>query len=407
MNGPSKKEDARNVSLITGSGLLALLITAGFVAGDAMTRHDVVVMPLVKVRATVVQPSVFSGNDRLYGHVLTDQGLYQGFIRWDRNEGSWTDLLDATKGDRQSGIRFGHIRRIEVTGRQSALFTLKSGEEMELGARATDLGSGLRALIIQDPAHGTVKFEWSDLKVIEFEEAPADLRAPEARLFGTMTTRSGLEFTGHLAWDVDEIYTSDILDGNDGQRDRKIRFGRIASIERESSRAARVVLHDGEEMILRGTNDVNRSNGGISISDPELGQVKVSWEDFGSVHFSEPAGQSGGYDEFDGGERLRGTVLTEGGEELSGEIRWDRDEAFGWEMLNGEYRGVEFAIEFGKIARIVRTSRGAAVTLRDGRVFELTGSNDVDRSNNGIEIQADGKIWRVDWSDFVELRLDH
>jgi len=49
---------------------------------------------------------------------------------------------------------------------------------------------------------------------------------------------------------------------------------------------------------------------------------------------------------------------------------------------------VKFYIEFGKIARIQRGEEdfGAVVTLRDGRTFELSESNDVTWDNKGIFI---------------------
>ena len=56
-------------------------------------------------------------------------------------------------------------------------------------------------------------------------------------------------------------------------------------------RSACVVLNSGEELILSGTNDVNDENSGISVSDPALGQVKVGWDDFADVTFTQaPAG---------------------------------------------------------------------------------------------------------------------
>ena len=36
-------------------------------------------------------------------------------------------------------------------------------------------------------------------------------------------------------------------------------------------------------------------------------------------------------------------------------------------------------------------------------VFELTGSNDVDRGNRGITIHTDGRDFEVEWNDFVEV----
>jgi hypothetical protein len=353
-----------------------------------------------------------SGNPRLYGTVLTRNGrTHQGFIRWDRNEGSWSDLLDANKLRRrgttaQSGIRFGHVRRIDVLNRQSALFTLKSGERVEMGARATDLGSGLRALLVDDPAaEGAVELRWGELESVVFEPAPEEVTPREARLYGTLVTRSGLEFEGYIAWDVDEIYTTDVLDGDDrrGHR-REIPFGSIAAIERYDSRAARVVLATGEEAVLRGTNDVDASNSGITVSDPGLGQAKVDWDELESVRFHRPGSQPG-YGAFDGGSVLRGVVVTEMGEELSGEIAWDNDEESSWEMLNGDVDGVELHVEFGRIARIEKSRHGALVELRDGRTFLLSGSNDVDGGNRGITIRSGGGAHEVEWKAFRELRL--
>ena len=37
-------------------------------------------------------------DDRIYGRVTTAGGdVYEGYLRWDRNEGSWADLLNGTK----------------------------------------------------------------------------------------------------------------------------------------------------------------------------------------------------------------------------------------------------------------------------------------------------------------------
>ena len=36
--------------------------------------------------------------DRIWGQVHTKSGeVHEGFIRWDRNEGSWVDILDGSK----------------------------------------------------------------------------------------------------------------------------------------------------------------------------------------------------------------------------------------------------------------------------------------------------------------------
>ena len=95
------------------------------------------------------------------------------------------------------------------------------------------------------------------------------------------------------------------------------------------------------------------------------------------------------------------------GQEFEGFIRWDNDEEYSWEILDGENGGLKFDIEFGQIDTVRKLgSWGATVTLLDGRTFELEGLNDVDRDNKGIFVQQDdGSMVLVRWDDFDEMRL--
>lgn len=391
------------------------------------------------------------GPDRLYGTVETAAGdVFEGFIRWDRNEGSWADLLTGSKelpfrnlrqaeeltgyepdrdentisvfgiritwsdddrdypDEAESGIRFGHLRALEVLDDDRVRLELKSGRQVELEAGSTDVGEGNRGIRVADPERGTVELRWRDLERIEFRAAPSEPRpGPDGtRLFGTLRTESGMELTGYVAWDVDEILTGDVLDGEERGRDREIPFGRIAAIERDGFSGARVVLRNGEEVELRDSNDVDDGNRGISISDPALGQVTVEWDEFESIVFH-PDRTPTGYDAFDGAGPLYGTVVDEDGEGWTGRIRWDNDEEFGWEILDGRYRDMEFEIEFSRVESIrKRFGGGAEVVLRDGRVLELEDSNDVDRGNKGVFVTGeDGETVAVEWDDFREVRF--
>ena len=58
--------------------------------------------PLIffSVILTLLAPGPVDGQgpDRIWGRVETITGeIHEGFIRWDRNEGSWVDLLNGTK----------------------------------------------------------------------------------------------------------------------------------------------------------------------------------------------------------------------------------------------------------------------------------------------------------------------
>ena len=48
--------------------------------------------------AALAGPLGAQDGDRIWGQIHTTSGdVYEGFIRWDRNEGSWVDILDGRK----------------------------------------------------------------------------------------------------------------------------------------------------------------------------------------------------------------------------------------------------------------------------------------------------------------------
>jgi hypothetical protein len=405
--------------------------------------------PVLFALALGAAPEQAPSADRLYGRVVTSSGeVFEGFIRWDKNEGSWDDLLNGTKdipsenardaerlrgtgvgSDRtvsilglriswslddlhsstsDSGIRFGHVRSITVLDDDRALLLLRNGREIELSKGSTDIGTDGRGIEIEDARHAVTTLEWDDVDVVEFMPSPAGVEPTAARLYGTLEDRFGNVYTGWIAWDLDEILATDILNGEDRRgRKREIRFGEVAAIERASASSARVILTNGEEVVLDDSNDVDSSNRGIQVSDPDLGQVQVDWEAFESLRL-QPAPSGSSYGRFDGGHRLHGTVVTESGERHAGELRWDNDEEWSWEILDGSYSGITYDVEFGQVRHVRREgARGSTVTLVDGRVLDLEESNDVNEDNKGIYITPAGReTVLVRWDEFREITFD-
>jgi len=407
---------------------------------------------------TCAVPASAQDTHRIWGQVQTVSGeRYEGFLRWDRNEGSWVDILDGSKeipdenyliwleanrsGERPvrtielmgyriswneddpdfpstaaSGIRFGHLAALTVLEDGGVALDLRSGERLDLSGGATDIGPSIRELVVDDRRRGPVELDWRDLERIDFSAVPPGATAESPRLFGTVEDEDGRRFTGYISWDLDEILESDVLDGEDDDgKEWEIPFGDISSIEGRR-REVTVTMTSGDTLVLFGSNDVNRGNRGVQISDPDLGMVEVEWDEFRVLDLHE-APSPVEYGAFDGGHPLFGTVTTQSGEEITGRIRWDADEEWSWEFLNGQSEDVTFTIEFAKIDRIRRGSLGSTVTLVDGRAFELEDSNDVDWDNKGILLRVESdsgsepgldETWRfVDWDDFLEVRFDH
>jgi hypothetical protein len=297
---------------------------------------------------------------------------------------------------------------MRTLGDDGAILLLRDGSEVELRSTSSDLGTGLRELVVEVPGERTRELRWRDLERIRFRPVPLDAPDPgSARLHGTVEDRWGGRWTGDLSWDRDEVLSSDILDGEEEGEEREIPFELVAAVERRLEGGARVTLRNGRELVLTGTNDVDRGHRGVQVSDRELGRVEIPWDAFASVHFH-PPGDSPGYDDIRTPGPLRGTVVAEDGSRHRGRIVWDGDERAGWQHLDGEFRGLAFAVEFGGIRSIEKaSSRAARVELRDGRILELAESNDVDRTNRGIAVEEeDGSFEVIQWREFRRLELD-
>jgi len=400
----------------------------------------------------VFASAVSAESDLLYGKVYTfDDDVLEGYIRWDRNEVSWDDIIDGDKeldrrvrrkyrdhrrdydddrrifdgnrveifginifGDEwpsqaSSGLRMGHIKTLIPDGDNEVLLVLKSGDEVELKNGSGDIGKDIREILVDTDDEGIIELYWRDIDKIEFMDAPGRESKFGKRLYGTLVTRRGDEYNGYVCWDMDEAFDSDILDGSEGHRKRKIEFKDIAMIERRSSQSAIVTLRNGKKIRLDDSNDVDDSNRGIVISDYDLGRIVVEWDEFDYLEFKEPP-QGASYDKYGGGKKLHGTVVTEDGKEYKGEIMWDADETYTWELLDGKMDDVDFSIEFGNIKSIDKTSRrGSEVTLKDGRKLRLRDSNDIDDGNKGVIVRTnddrDDEVM-IDWDDFESIRLD-
>lgn len=364
---------------------------------------------------------------------------------------TWEQKHPSFERRHRSGIRFGHVAGLTIGegGRIGIVTRAQHETEMGIvrdsavieydGPETLDglqaLAESLNGVIIVHGLNNTawrienggrsVRVRGNDVARIEFAAPPPGPAPPSARLYGTVEDQGGRSFTGFVGWDRYEILESHVLDGfwedapglaipwESDRLSRSISFSEIRAVER-SPCGPTVTLKSGKVVPL--CSEPWQDPGPIRVSDPALGLVEVEWDALQSLRF-EPPPPTPGYDAFDGGHPLHGTVVTREGEEVTGRIRWDADEEWSWELLQGSSDDVDFSIEFGNVAHIQRdTTEGAHVSLRDGRSFHLTDGNDVDRDNRGIfifpapadadEAGQNAPKWRyVAWDDFREARF--
>jgi hypothetical protein len=371
-------------------------------------------------------PVALAGGE-IYGTIQTTDGeKLRGPIRWDRNEVFWDDLLNATRrepikkeegkrefnmslfGLRLGGasefthhlmaIPFGHLRALEpISGREARLF-LKNGEDLVVHSRSTDIGAGMRELVIEDEEKGAVNVRWESLQRVEFSQGAGPGRDAE-RLYGKVVTGDGT-VEGFIVFDLNSTLAGDTLKASTDDGERELRLGDLSRVEPTGDDAARVTL--GAEQPPIQMHDLNRGRGyrRLYVSPVGVGTVEIDWDDVERIDFAKPKA-SPRYDAFDGGRRLSGTLHGRDGKTWQGEIVWDRDESYTYDVLDGEIGDLEYEVPFANIRTIKRkSSLSSEIILRGGLSLELSGTNDVNDDNRGIIVLlADGTRKELDWED--------
>lgn len=380
----------------------------------------------------------------IYGEVTTWDGeTYEGQLRWDKEEAFWSDMFNASKVENENidyltrndmdelrearyqswsgngvridnnGVRvngrnirwannwnssefthqfscqFGELASIEKRSDKKAVVTFKNGERMRVsGSGYNDMNPKVR---VYDNNVGKIVLKWDDIERVAFKSTPKDWKSDIGEpLFGKVESWIG-EFTGYIIWDKDERLTTDELDGENRDVDLSIEFGNIRSIERRGN-SSEVVLKNGKNYRLSGSNDVDDDNRGIIVVTADNGRITLDWDDFEKVTFSdEPNTRMWTYAEFEPA-KLKGIVKLTDGESIEGTIVYDLDEAYNFEVLDGNIDDSEMEIPFRLIESIEpKNYTRSIVTLKTGTMLKLEGSQDVNERNTGILIFEDGK----------------
>lgn len=362
----------------------------------------------------------------IYGTVYTeDNEEYTGQIRWGKEEAFWFDHFNSSKPKNDNlqylsrseerelnhrseevalkglfgwtnfdsdhthsfSCQFGNIKAIEIGRRDRVEVELKNGDTIKLEGGSNDIDTYIQ---VADPELGNIKLEWNRVERVEFKNSPQSFESYYgAPLYGTVLTESGVSFTGYVQWDHDERLAHDELNGENRDGDIDLEFGKIKKIVK-SFRGSEITLHSGRTLELKGTNDVNDENRGIIVNIPGQGRVDIPWDEFEEVDFVEPKMGIINYDDFDGFEHINGSVITTNGKTYKGQIVYDLDETYQFEILNGELDDIEYFIPFQLVKSIEPSRRDRAIVqLKSGQNLKLEDSVDVSEDHDGVLVFAD------------------
>lgn len=394
----------------------------------------------------LINPIFAQSNCMLYGSVTTIDGkTYEGPIRWGDEEVFLSDIFNSVKTSnpylkylnksnfktnyksssrsksndwvnisiknnrrnssfftRKFQCRFGDIKSITVTGRESINLEINSEKFINLRGGSNDINTRVSILDIE---LGLLKINWNKIDLIKFfrpSVKPADSFGNG--IYGKLITTQG-EFTGFVQWDHDERLLNDKLDGKSSNGDLKIPFKKIKSISKHDN-SCLVKLHSGREIELYGTNDVNSSNKGIIMNLPNIGRADFHWKHFISFEILDTIDQASLCDtSFPKSERLYGKVYTKAGTEYEGVIVYDLDEAMDSELLNGYNDDIKFSIPLRNIESIKPMANDyASVVLNSGEKLFLGDQADVSYKNAGILIFTSSDEYHiVKWEELKKL----
>jgi hypothetical protein len=356
----------------------------------------------------------------IYAKVITkDSSTFEGFVKFGRRTFLWSDFFKLDKLENpyaqyipigkkkviqyeisdddsffrkdsrkltvhEFTVRLGYIKSMEFHDNRYISLELK--DEKYINLRSSYFHRDLD-IEITDKEFGRLKLDASQLERIEFMSAPDNLEITmSAPIYGTVLTKQG-EFTGFVCWDKDEIDEDDLLDGDWGRKGVSIYFKNIASIEKLNN-CCNVITRSGVSIELCGSNDVNRSNRGVIVNMPNVGELTIDWRDFESLQLNHSFDNIGlAYDDYKPAERLRGDVILKDGSIHSGIIVYDLDEAMTIENIDGKNAGLAFKIPFLNIKSITPKSlKYSKIVLTNGISLLLGKLQDVNYKNDGILI---------------------
>ncbi len=221
----------------------------------------------------------------LYGTLTTLKGgKFTGFIQWDNDECLSTDKLDGQSENGKMAIEFGNIASISPDGRGSRV-TLRSGRNLYLYG-SNDVDSRNRGIVVKNPEWGRVLVNWKNFDRLDFsDDIPGSGLAfksfdKQKPIAGRLKTTDGESLAGLFAFDLDEYWNWEMLDGKDDGLEYQIPFQQIKSIKPKNYNYSLITLRSGRELILGETQDVTDRHDGVLVfkNSKDEAPVFVPWK---------------------------------------------------------------------------------------------------------------------------------
>ncbi len=227
----------------------------------------------------------------LYGTVKTERRKkFTGYIQWDMDERTGVDILDGDTKYGDQKIPFEKIATIEkIQNGDAVTVTFESGRALDLDG-SNDCDDGNRGIGIYNPEIGAIEVEWEIFDNIQFKPAPMlaisyDDFGKARNLEAQVLTFDEETFDGTIAFDMDELWDFEFLDGDDDDIKLKIPFRNIATIIPKNRDYSMVTLLNGDQLLLGDRQDVSDDNEGVIFLNGKHTDLQIMWDDIDQIIF--------------------------------------------------------------------------------------------------------------------------
>ncbi len=227
----------------------------------------------------------------LFGTIRTRKGNYTGFIQWDADKSLDTDKLIGKNADGELAIEFKNISQVNFNAKSKSVI-LNSGRVMDLEIMESNDPMKMGVNIWIDGL-GKIYFPPNSILSVEFTNPGKNhlpsyyyFETPEA-LTGKVMTNDHKNYAGIIAYDLDEEYDFELIQGISDGLYYSVTLRNIKEIAPYNANASTIKTRTGKTVLIANSHDVAESNSGILIFEEETkSPTYIKWENVNRVIFN-------------------------------------------------------------------------------------------------------------------------
>jgi len=225
--------------------------------------------------------------DPIYGTVRTRDDTFTGFILWN-NECCLTDIMYGKSNNRTEKHLYSSISAVRKLDKEFEV-SFRDGSQKKLCC-TDDLNRGKLSIIVKNQEYGHIEIKMNDIEMVTFRGA--SMRGQDykqyglvSRLMGRIVTTDNDVLRGRIIFDLDEAFSSEILDGEHGGYSYKIPFNLIRKIIPQGTESSDIILKKGAVIRLSRYIDVDEQNRGCLLETPKGEYIYVPWNNIREITF--------------------------------------------------------------------------------------------------------------------------